>query len=216
MAFTLPNSSTFEIAASYGSAVDITAISNASPPVVTAAGHDLEDGDVVVLEVGMARLTNRAFRVIDVDEDTFALEGIDTTNVQRYPVSAGVGTARQVLTWVQIPQITEVTTSGGDQQFYTFGFLEDDDDRQLPTSKSPATMTLTVADDPAQPFVPVVEAADEDKQPRVQRLNLPNGSVILYNSNTSITSTPALSRNNLMTRQISLALQGRIARYSAE
>lgn len=216
MAFTLPNGSTFEIAATYAPAAPVTAISNASPPVVTATGHGLEDGDVVVLEVGMARLTGRAFRVTAVDVDSFSLEGIDTTNVQRYPAGGGTGTARKVLTWVQIPQITEVATSGGDQQFTTFGFLEDDDDRQLPTSKSPATMTLTVADDPAQPFVPVVEAADEDKEARAQRLNLPNGDVILYNSNTSITSTPALARNNLMTRQISLALQGRITRYSAE
>lgn len=216
MAFTLPNGATFDIASSYAVATPITAISNADPAVVTAPGHNLEDGDIVVLEVGMARLTNRAFRVTAVDEDTFALEGINTENAQRYPAGAGVGTARRVISWVQIPQITEVATSGGDQQFYTFGFLEDDDDRQLPTSKSPATMTLTVADDPAQPFVPVVEAADEDKQARVQRLNLPNGDQIIYNSVTSITSTPTMARNNLMTRQISLALQGRVTRYSAE
>lgn len=50
---------------------------------------------------------------------------------------------------------------------------------------------------------------------RAQRLNLPNGDVILYNFIPSITSTPSLPRNNLMTRAINLALQGRVTRYSA-
>src|SRR5690606_25278015 len=136
--------------------------------VVTAAGHGLEDGDEGVLEGGMARLPGRAVRATEVDVDSFSLDGIDTTNVQRYPAGGGPAAARKVLPRAPVPQITEVATSGGDQQFTTFGFLEDDDDRQLPTSKSPATMTLTVADDPAQPFVPVVEAADEDKEARAQ------------------------------------------------
>ncbi|WP_040263667.1 phage tail protein [Pseudomonas massiliensis] len=215
MAFTLPNGSTFDFAASAGTAVAITAITNANPAVATAAGHGLDDGDVIVITSGWSKLTGRTVRVTDVTADAFALEGINTTNTQRYPAGAGKGSLSQVLTWVQIPQITEVATSGGDQQFLTFGFLEDDDDRQIPTTKSPASMTLTVADDPTQPYVPVVEAADEDKEVRAQRLNLPNGDVILYNSIASITSTPTLSRNNLMTRAISLALQGRVTRYSA-
>jgi len=215
MAFTLPNGSTFDFAASAGTAVAITAITNANPAVATAAGHDLADGDVIVVTSGWSKLTGRTVRVTDVTTDSFALEGINTTNTQRYPAGAGKGSFSQVLTWVQIPQITEVATSGGDQQFLTFGFLEDDDDRQIPTTKSPASMTLTVADDPSQPYVPVVEEADEAKEVRAQRLNLPNGDQILYNSIPSITSTPTLSRNNLMTRAISLALQGRVTRYSA-
>ena len=47
------------------------------------------------------------------------------------------------------------------------------------------------------------------------RLNLPGGSSIIYNGYVSITSTPAMSRNNLMTRVISLALTGRPVRYAA-
>lgn len=216
MAYRLPNGSTFDFAATYGTDVVVSAISNANPAVVTtASAHSLSDGDVVVLTSGWTKLTNRAFKVSAASGSTFTLTGIDTTSTSLYPVGGSAGSVRKVLTWVQIPQITQVDFAGGEQQFYTFAFLEDDDERQLPTSKTAVSMTLTVADDPAQPYVPIVEAADLDKQARVQRLNLVDGSTILYNSVATITSTPTLTRDELMTRSISLSLQGRINRYTS-
>ncbi|WP_434676227.1 phage tail protein [Pseudomonas sp. D3-10] len=215
MGFRLPNGATLEIAATYGAAIPVTALSNANPAVATAAAHGLTDGDIIAVTSGWTRLNDRAARVSDSDTGTFALENINTTNLQPYPAGSGTGSVREVTGFVEISQITDVTTSGGDQQFLTFGFLADDDDRQIPTTKNPISMSVTVADDPALPYVAVVETADEDKATRVLRLNLPNGDSILYNAYVTITSTPALSRNNLMTRVISLSLAGRPTRYAA-
>lgn len=215
MGFRLPNGATLEIAATYGTAIPVTALSNANPAVATAAAHGLANGDIIAVTSGWTRLNDRAARVADTDTGTFALENINTTNPQPYPAGSGVGSVREVTGFVEISQITDVATSGGDQQFLTFGFLADDDDRQIPTTKNPISMSVTVADDPALPYVAVVETADEDKATRVLRLNLPNGDSILYNAYVTITSTPALSRNNLMTRVISLSLAGRPTRYSA-
>ncbi|KPY84510.1 phage tail protein, partial [Pseudomonas syringae group genomosp. 7] len=183
--------------------------------VATAAAHGLSDGDIIALTSGWTRLNDRAARVANSLTGTFALERINTLNTQPYPVGSGAGSVREVTAFTEISQITDVATSGGDQQFLTFGFLADDDDRQLPTTKNPISMAVTVADDPDLPYVAVVEAADEDKVARVLRLNLPNGDSILYNAYVTITSTPALSRNNLMTRVITLSLAGRPTRYSA-
>lgn len=215
MAFKLPNGAIMEIAAAFSTAILAAAISNANPAVVSAAGHDLEDGDVLVVTSGWTRLNDKVARVTDSKADSFALESIDTTKTTVYTAGAGTGSVRSVSSWAQIAQITEVATSGGDQQFTTFGFLEDDDDRQLPTTKSPISMTITVADDPLLAYVPVCETADEDKEARVVRLTLPNGSVIYYNAYVSITSTPTLSRNNIMTRVITLSLASRPTRYQA-
>lgn len=215
MAFQLPNGSTFVVAAEYGSSVTVSAISNGSPAVATAAGHTLQNGDVVLITSGWAKLNGRIARVSEVASGVFSLEGIDTTDTDKYPAGSGAGSAKPVETWVQVPQITDVATSGGDQQFATFGFLEEDDDRQIPTTKSPSSMTLTVADDPAQAFVAVVEGADERRGIEAARLNLVNGSSILYSAYLSITSTPTLSRNNIMTRALTLSLAARATRYSA-
>ncbi|MCF5715168.1 phage tail protein [Pseudomonas tremae] len=215
MGFRLPNGATLQIASAYGAAIPVTALSNANPAVATAAAHGLSDGDIIAVTSGWTRLNDRATRVSKSLSGTFALENINTTNVQPYPAGSGLGSVRKVTSFVEVPQITEVNTSGGDQQFLTFGFLADDDDRQMPTTKNPISMSFTVADDPDLPYVAIVEAADDDKQTRVLRLNLPGGSSIVYNAYVSITTTPTLGRNNLMTRVITLSLAGRPTRYSA-
>ena len=183
MAFRLPNGSSVDFEATSSDPVTVTAISNAAEAVVSAADHDFVAGDIVVITSGWVKLTDRVFRVKSVVADvSFVLEKVNTTDTARFPAGTSAGTVRKVLTWVNIPQITEVASSGGETQFYTFGFLSEDDDRQLPTTRSPSTLTLTIADDPDQPFVPVVEEADETREPRVQRLNLVNGDIILYYS----------------------------------
>jgi len=215
MAFRLPNGSSVDFEATSAPAVTVTAISNATEAVVSAPDHELVAGDIVILTTGWVKLTDRAFRVKSVVVDTsFVLEKVNTTDTARFPAGTSAGTVRKVLTWVNIPQITEVASSGGETQFYTFGFLSEDDDRQLPTTRSPSTLTLTIADDPDQPFVPVVEEADEAREPRVQRLNLVNGDIILYYSIASLSPTPSLTRNSLMVRTLTLAQQGRISRYN--
>ncbi|AMW64533.1 tail protein (endogenous virus) [Pseudomonas phage phiAH14a] len=211
----MPNGATFEIASAYGTAIPFTTLSNANPAVASALAHGLAEGDIIAVNSGWTRLDGRAVRVADIASGTFALGGVNTTNVQQYPAGSGVGSAREVTSFTEISQITELNSTGGDQQFLTYGFMADDDDRQMPTTKNPITLSITVADDPSKPYVDACEAADDDKQPRVLRLNLPGGSSIVYNGYVSITSTPTMSRNNLMTRVISIALTGRPARYAA-
>jgi len=213
MAARLPNGSTVDFVKTYGDDITVTSISNAKPAVATAAAHGLVKGDIVVLTSGWLKLSGRGFRVGEVTVGTFELEGVDTTNTASYPVGVSAGTVKKAEEWVAISQITEVASSGGEQQFYQYGYLEEDEDRQIPTTKSPSTLTLTVADDPSQLYVTVDEEADELKEERLQRLNLVNGDIILYNSIASITNTPTLNRNQIMVRTITLAQQGRVSRY---
>ena len=49
MAYQLPNGSTFDAAATYKTDINEATISNGKPAVVTAAAHDLTDGDYVLL-----------------------------------------------------------------------------------------------------------------------------------------------------------------------
>lgn len=215
MSVKIPNGTTFEIAAILSTAKAFTAISNAKPAVLAAAAHGLADGDVIVIGSAWAKLNGRPARVIDSEIGEFAAEGVDTTSVKSYPAGSGAGTVRSASGWTQISQITEPAANGGEQQFLTYGFLEDDDDRQLPTTKSASSMALPVADDPAQAYVAIVEAADEDKEPRLVRANLPGGATIYYYAYVSITATPTMNRNNIMTRTITLSFASRPTRFNA-
>lgn len=213
MGYKLPNGGTFQHAATYGAALAFAAISNASEAVATVVGGTIAAGDIVLLTSGWSKLDSKVVRVKAATATAITLEGIDTTDTQVYPVAGGSGTMRKVLTWVQIPQISDVAFSGGEQNYLDVVFLEDDQGKQIPTDKSAASMVLTIADDPAQAFNSVLLKADAGKQIEAARLNLPGNDTLLYGTYTSFSKQPAVSRNNLLTRTVSLALQAEPTRY---
>lgn len=213
--FPLPNGSVLEIASVLAAAVTFTALTNAAPPVATAAGHNIKNGDVLVVSSGWSLINDRAVRAANVAADKFSLAGLNTTNADKYTAGAGVGSVIPVSNWAQISKVTAFTSSGGEQQYLTVGYLEDDDDRQFPTNRNPITLSITVEDQPAAAYVGLVEAYGDSKELTVVRLKLPNGDQILYPGYVSITTTPTMERNNLMTRTISIALSGRPVRYLA-
>ncbi|BCD88060.1 phage tail protein [Pseudomonas solani] len=213
--FPLPNGAVLEIASAFSAAIAFTAITNAAPPVVTSDDHGLLNGAVVMLESGWAGITDRATAAASVTADTLALAGLKTTNPQKFTAGAGLGNLIPVSTWMQISKVTAFSVTGGDQNFLTVGYLEDDDDRQAPTNRNPITVSVTVEDQPAAGYVGVVEDYSDTKELTVLRLKLPNGDQLLYPGYVSITSTPTMERNNLMTRTITVGLSGRPVRINA-
>ena len=211
----LPNGATLELAVSFATAKLITAISNANPAVASATANGLANGDIVLLQSSWGKLDGRAVRVSAAAIDNFALENISTENVDFYTVGGGVGNFQEVSSWVEITKVTGVSLTGGEQQFLTVGYLSDDDDRQFPTNRNPMSMALTVEDQPTAAYVPVAEGYTDNKTQTILRLNLPNGDKILYPGFCTITDTPTLERNALMTRTVNFALSGRPVRYIA-
>ncbi|GLX91940.1 phage tail protein [Pseudomonas fragi] len=213
MGYKLPNGGTFQHAATYAAALAFTAISNATEAVATVADADLEVGDIVLVESGWSTLNGRVVRVKAATAVSITLEDIDTSDTQSFPAGSGGGTLKKIETWVQIPQVTDVAFSGGEQQYTDVVFLEDKQGRQAPTDKSAASMALTIADDPGKPFVKVLEAADAGRKVEAARLNLPGNDTIFYGAYTSFSKQPTVSRNNVLTRTVNLALQAEPTRY---
>lgn len=213
MAYQLPNGSTFEFASAYTPFFTITAITRSANAVFTAAGHTLTVNQIVMLKSGWWDLDGRAFRVSAVVAgSTFTLAGADTTDTKR---NAGTfyGTVRGVTTWVPVPQILTLSLSGGEQQYTTFSPSRSGKEVSRPTIKSAAVMSLEVADDKSLPLFSTIELAAETEEIQVQRLTLINQDTILYASLASMTKTPKMQRDQLMTRTITLALQGDNTRY---
>lgn len=213
MAARLPDGSTVSIATTYGAAKTITSISNANPAVATAAAHGFANGDLVVISSGWQRLNDRVIRVASSAGGTFNLEGQDTTSTQYYPTGSSAGSATPISTWTQISQILEFTTSGGDQQFANFSFLEEDFERQLPTITSAQSITIGIADDPSLPGYIALKAASMTRANRAIRLTLPDGSTIFYNGIVSLNETPTLSKGQVMQVNATFSLQSRPTRY---
>lgn len=213
MGYKIPNGGYFQHAANYDAVLPFTELSNATEAVAKVTGASLAVGDIVLLTSGWSKLDNKVVRVKAATATAITLEGIDTTDVLLFPAGGGVGTMKKVLTWVQIPQITDLAFSGGEQNYLDVVFLEDDQGKQIPTDKTATSMTLTIADDPVKPFNSVLLKADARKQVEAARLVLPGNDQLLYGTFTSFSKQPAVSRSNLLTRTVSLALQSEPTRY---
>lgn len=206
MAVTLPNGSLVHIGSAYGSAITVTAVSNAATAVVTAAAHGLSDGDYIVLTSGWTRLNGRTFRVGNCTTGTFELEGINTADTDVYAAGSGTGSFKEVTTWTQVQQILTVASTGGEQNFTDYQFLEADSAVSIPTFKSPVRITMSIADDPSLPGYVACKAANDDRVPRALRMSYANGSKAAYNAYISIGTTPSLTVNEVMAVEMTATL----------
>lgn len=213
MAAQLPNGALIYIAGSYGTKADITAITNANPAVATAASHGLSKGDYVEITSGWNKLNECVYRVGAVTDSTFELEGVDTTDTSKFPDGTGIGSLRKIASWVQIQQITETSTDGGDAEYTEYEFLEDDFKRRIPTGYSAMSINLTIADDPSLPGYAVLKQAKTTRNLYAIKMQLPNSSELLYNGFVSLNETPTTNKGEIMTVSASLSLNSQPVRY---
>ncbi|EJE49576.1 Phage tail protein [Acidovorax sp. CF316] len=213
MAVSLPDGATVAIATTYGSVKTVTAITNANPGVITSAAHGLLNGAFYELKSGWQKISDRVFKASNVATNALDVTGIDTTDTNRFAAGTGIGSLREITAWTQIPQILEFTTSGGDQQFANFSFLEEDYERQLPTVTSAQSIQIGIGDDPTLPGYIALKAAGEARAIRAIKVTLPNGAVLLYNGYISFNETPTLTKGSVMQVRATISLQGRPTRY---
>lgn len=216
MSVRLPNGAVFSIASAYSSPKTVSALTNAKPPVATSTAHGLTNADVVEVASGWSNIDGRVARVSGSTTDSLSLEGLDTTDTTKFPAGTGTGTVRKVSTWQQISQVLDSTSSGGQQQFYNYSFLEDSgDEKQIPTIRSARSIALTIADDDSLPQYTLLAAANEDRLPRAIRFQLPSGSVIYFRAYVAFSEMPTTTKNQAMALTVTLSLTGEPTRYSA-
>lgn len=215
MAARLPDGAIVSLATTYGSADTVSAISNANPGVATATAHGLNNGDVVLMTSGWSNLNERIVRVASSAINTFALEGIDTSSTTLFPTSSGAGTATIISAFTQITQIMGFSTSGGDQQFTNYSFLEQNFETQIPTVTSAQTITIDIADDPSLAGYIALKAAADARAVRALKIAMPDGSVIFYNGYISFNETPSISKGAVMQVKATVSLLGRPVRYAS-
>lgn len=214
MSASLPNGTIFSIAATYGAAIPFTALTNAAPPQATATAHGLTNGDILEVTSGWPLINDRPARVAASATNTFTLEGLDTTDLTKYPAGSGLGSVRKVLTWQQISQVMQNASTGGEQQSVEWVYLEDGIERSKNTFKKAKILTLTLADDAAQAWNAVLLAADQDGKNRILRAALPSGGFLYYNVNVGFDPEPKLDANQIMTVTATFRSQGRFIRYA--
>lgn len=216
MTVRIPNGAIIAMASGYVAADTVTAATNASPSVLTtSAAHGILNGAFFEFNSGWSRADGRIFRAIAASGSSISPEGLDTTSTAAYPAGSGIGTIREISGWTTINQILSTQSDGGDQQFATYQLLEGDTEKRIPTVKSAAGLTLTIADDPTLAGYLAIAAANEDRAQRAFRVTLPGGSILLYNALVSLDPTPSLTVNDVMAVTVTLSFVGAPVRYAS-
>lgn len=215
MSVSLPNGVVFSLGTTLDSPKTVSGISNANPAVVSATAHGFANGDIILLTSGWQKLNDRLFRVANQASGTFELAGQDTTSTTLYPAGTGAGSAKKVSAWTQITQVLECTTSGGEMQFATYSFLENDFESQIPTQHSAMSLQLSIADDPSLSGYAALKKAAAERAAIPLRAQMPNGSVIYYYGYISFNETPSMTKNNVMACQATFSLMSLPVRYAS-
>lgn len=215
MSVSLPNGALIHIASGYGAAKAMSALTNTNPGVATLeASHGIATGEYLEVTSGWSRLTDKIVKAGTVATNDVPLLGIDTSLTSIYPAAGGVGSVREITGWTQLQQILGSSSSGGEQNFLEYQFLEADAQKRIPTFKAPSGLTLQVADDPTLAGYILASQANDDRLPRAVRVTLPSGAVILYNAYISLNKTPSMTVNELMAVEVTLSLLAEPTRYA--
>lgn len=215
----LPNGSQIFVENTRSSTVvEATAVSNATKPVFTVASKgDLKKGDIVIVTASAwGKLIDRVLRISDAQEQAITMEGIDTSDTNVFPAGATASFVK-IESWMEIPCVQDLAQDGGEQQFFTFQCLSDDQEQQIPTYKSAVSMTYTFAHEYDNAIYPVLRKADESGDVKAMRMYVPKAKEIrMWAGVLAFNEIPQTAVNEMETVSLSCSLKGRFTFLPSE
>lgn len=214
----LSNGTQVFVEGSRGTAIDVTAISNAATPVLTVSNTaSLAVGDYLLFTSSASTLlADKQVRVTAISDTSVTVEGIDTSSTTKFPAGL-TGEVVKITSWFEVPCVQDVSTDGGEQQFVNFQCLSDDREQRIPTYKSAVTNTFTFAHDYTNPVYPVLRNYDESGQVVAIRLFVPRAQEMRLQSGTiAFNDTPTIGVNEIETVSIAVSIRGRLSSVAAE
>lgn len=139
----------FFVSQTFASTKAITVLSNANPALATIVAHGYSDGDELLYLGGWEPANNAVYRADQQSVDTVLLTGLNSTNTNRFTSGGGLGTLQKVSTWIELPQVTEISPSGGTPRYIDVNPIKLQQGIKLPNGFEPATIGFTMGFDNA-------------------------------------------------------------------
>lgn len=215
MAYYFPEGSKVYFSTTFASAKTVTAATNANPSVLTSVAHGYADNDELLFTSGWEDATDAVFKADQLTADTLSLLGLNTTDTNFFAAGSGTGTLQKVSTWVEVPQVLGVSTSGGDARFTTVDLLAKRNSINVPTGFNAASMTLTLAHDPANANYQSMLTVARGLQKVAFKLVLSGGAVMYGYGYMSVSEAPQLNRNQVNQVQAAITFLGRPISYAS-
>jgi hypothetical protein len=190
----------------------ITAITQASPGVVSSTAHGYSNGDYVLLSVqGMYQLNYRVMRVSAVATDSFSLEGEDTTNYATF-VS---GTAQKITFGTTLATLTNINASGGDFDFVDTTTIHDSIKTQIPGLGNPSTYNFESFWDPSDAGLVALKSASDAQAQRAILFSFSNSQKFVFNGYVGCSLSPTGSAQDLIKTSVVFTSLGGPKAYSS-
>lgn len=189
----------------------ITAITKASPAVVSSTAHGYVNGDYVLIAAqGMYQVDSRVFRVSATAANTFALEGEDSTLFDTFTS----GTAQLITFGTTMTTATGLSASGGDFDFIEITTIHDNIKKQIPGLASPASYQFENLWDPTDPALIAMKLASDNQAQRCIRFTFSGSQKVLFNGYIGATLLPTGTAQDKVVTSAVVTMFGRPTMYS--
>ena len=191
----------------------IDSITKANPGVAASTAHGYSNGDIVFLQIqGMYQLHERAVRVANKTNDTFELEGINTTNFETF----ASGTAEKVTMGTSVSSATSISASGGDFDFIDTTTIHQNFRTQIPGLPAAISFSMDHIWDSSDAGQIAMKAASDIQAQRVFKFQFGSGGKILYFAGyVGFAGLPGGSAQNLVTTQAVITMNGLPTYYAS-
>jgi hypothetical protein len=214
MAYYFPEGSSIQFSNTLASAKTISAATNANPAVLTSTAHGYVTGDEVLFVSGWEDATDSVYKVTVIDANSFSLQGLNTSNTSFFPAGSGTGTTQELSAWSAVPQVLNISTSGGDARFTTVSPLAKRNDINVPTGFNALSMTLTLGHDPSNATYQTMLDISRTLSKVSFKLVLGGGGTMYGHGYMSVAEAPTLARNQANQVNAAITVLGRAISYS--
>lgn len=212
----VPTGSTFNLATAFGSAKVTTIVSNAAEAVFTSAAHGLTVGMIVEVTSGWGRLHKRVYRIKAADTNTFTLELCNTTNTNLFPAGVGIGSVRQIITFVQVTKVMNPTSSGGDPKKVAYKYVESDIEYSLNDGFTATDYAFEVdADSIGEAGYTAMQSLTEVQTDTCLKIVLKNGSLLFLPGTIALNESVQMQEGQINRNKVAFSGNNRLTRYAS-
>ena len=214
-AYYFPEGSVVSFSSTFAAAKTVSAVTNANPAVATVTGHGYSDDDIVLFDSGWEDATDSCYKIEETDANTLNVHGLNSTNTTFMASGSGTGSMYKVSSWVTIPQILSISSSGGDARFTEIAPLAKRNTVKIPTGFNATSITLTLGHDPDDAnYVSMLAIARAGTKVAL-KVAVGGGAVVYGYGYLMVSEMPSMSQNQVNTVQASFSLLGRAVSYAA-
>lgn len=211
--YTVPEGAICYVSQTFASAKTVSAITNANPAVATSTAHGYSNDDEFLFLSGWEDATNSVYRAGSVATNAFNVTGLVTTDTDFFAAGAGVGTAQKISSWIAIPQVLTISSSGGDPKYTTVQPLAKRNAIQIPTGFNPTSITMSLAHDSSNADFQTLQTISRSLTEVAFKLVMSGGAIVYGYGNFAVSEVPSLNLGQVNTVTASLSLLGRAVSY---